>query len=832
MVLNLDEEKLARQQAVDEAESFKADQKRGRSVTMSRLNFLKLGLAGGFGLLGLRLADMQLNRGQQSQQDNKSYIRLIQTNAPRGIIYDSKGNLIAENVATYNAVITPSHLPPITATATSPLGKKQLADRQAVYDNLARFLGMDYWVGVIPEQVMADSQRNVIINALSDKLKMAALDVNKRLEDAVANKTDKNFMLLNPVDLQSKKPLPISISDFDKYVSLRDLNGVYFISDGQKAVLLSAAVKPEYEPVVVWNKELSREDALRLEERRFDMPGVSVQTGFKRQYADPHLYSHILGYMGAFASTEEFQQANTAAMKDYAVPSDNSDNSNSFQVYGSDDKIGRAGIEYTMESYLRGRKGGHEVEVDVSNRIINTIAGSERLPQPGNNIYITIDPDIQNAATLALEAAIADANKTKGNHPGVRTASAVVLDARTGEVKALVSYPTYDNNLFNNPLSDKNYNELFDPTYPKTINYCISGGFAPGSTFKLITASAGLQEKNISLDTAYVCHGTIAVPYTSQPTPTQTYKCWSVAGHGPQNVVQAVENSCDIFFYNVAAPAQKDAQSGDLRYYEPGNPNPILFRGIGIEPLNKYMTIYGLGQKTGIELPFEIPGVLPGPQWKFETLQQGWSLGDTITTSIGQDDILMTPLQVANMTLAVATGKLYKPSVLASIKNVDTDGKETGAVEFPRPIPRDVPVDKAYLDAIRQGMSLVTSVQGTAGRLATDMGRLKVAGKTGTAEYGEAYEYTANKEPIFPTHAWFTSYAPYENPEYVVTVVLQAQAGTQQIEGSTYAVPAVKQIYQSIYAKDTRFFDQPTPTPSGSPNATGKPTTPTPTPKH
>lgn len=845
MALNLDEQKLAQQQVADDALSNRADERRGRSLTMSRLNFLKWGVAGTFGLLGIRLWNMQMNQSQKATTADPGYFRLIQTKSQRGVIFDGKNNIIASNIATYQVVITPANLPQITAKLNTNEGKQQVAARQQVYDDLARFVGMTYSLGVIPEQVNGDKgskvalQRNVTINALSVKLNISALDIDKMLNNAVANGTDKNFLTLNQT--------PILLEDFTKYLGLRELDGVFFVSEGQKAVLLSVAIRPEYEPVVVWdNKDFKREDALKLEERRFDMPGMSIQTGFKRSYVDPRLYSHILGYTGRFVDTDEYQKANADALKEEGLISATQTDSTAetaarLTFYAPDDRIGRAGIEYTMERHLRGSKGGREVEVDVSNRIVNTVPNSERIPQDGANVYLTIDRDIQNAAITALEQAISEANKVKKDpkQKAVKSASAVVLDAKTGEVKALVSIPTYDNNLFNSNLSQKDVDDLFDQNDPKTTNYAISGGFAPGSTFKLITACAGLQEHNIDLNTKYNCSHYIYVPITRQPVPTNTFKCWWT--HGPLSVVGAIENSCDIFFYNVAGPVGQDEQTGaELRYFEGTalNSPPIKFKGIGIKPLNKYMEMFGLGAKTEIELPNEFKGVLPGPDWATTVRKTYWSLGDTMVTSIGQGETLMSPLQVANMTLAIATGKLMKPRIIRKVTTKDEHGNEVSVDTFkdygPTKI-RDIAVDEVHLKAVRQGMALVTEGQGTANHVGEGMGRLKIAGKTGTAEYGVAYgEDPITHDKIYPTHAWFTSYAPYENPEYVITVVLQAQPDSLQIEGTTYAAPAAKAIYQAIYGKDTRFFDPATPTPNPSASVTGNANTPkpaTPTPK-
>lgn len=850
MVLDLNQEKLEREKLVDEGDNTVTGVKRGRPLSLSRLRFLKFGIVGGFTVLGLKLWDLQVNQGPKSQPDSsKSYIQYIQTNAPRGIIFDGKGNVIASNDVVFNVTITPAKLPQVTDPSDSTKGQQETDARQAVYDNLARFLGMNYWVGVIPEQVNGKNQpkvaavRNATINAISEKLKISALDIDKMLNDAVTNGVDNEFLTINtkPIPIDDKNYDPTDPKYFEHFMELRNLYGVYFISDGQKAVLLSEAIKPEYEPVVVW-ENISREDALKLEELLLDLPGVAVQQGYKRNYKDPNLFCHIIGYTGVFTSTEEYRQANEDALKNYTTGDESSSNITQFTIYSPDDRIGRTGIEAQMEAYLRGIKGGREVEVDASNHIISTIDGSERSPVPGSNVYLTIDPDIQKATTDALQQALDDANKNKGQYKGIQTASAVVLDVRTGEVKALVALPVFDNNIFNGKISDEVYNTLFNPDYPLTINYAVNGQFAPGSTFKLITASAGLQDGIISIDGTFNCHGTIDVPLTQNPTPAQRWKCWWPAGHGAMNVVGGIENSCDIYFYNVgAAGGIVKATNQPLRYYEPNNPNPIPFKGLGIKRLNQYMEMYGVGSLTGIELPEEMPGLMPTVDW--DTKRGGvWSLGDDITTSIGQGYTLMTPLQVANMTAAVATGKLLKPTIVKSVTQIDSKGNEVPVAGMDFTLPKvihEIAVDKKYLDAIRQGMGMVTSEHGTAYQLNTDMGRLKVAGKTGTAEYGSPYATDPKTgDDLYPTHAWFTSFAPFDNPEYAITVVLQAQAGTVQIEGTTYSVPVAKKVYQTIYAKDSRFFDQPKPTPvpsqknTPSPGAAGKKTTTTPSPKH
>lgn len=794
MVLNLDEEKLARQnQPEEEAPNDKSGG--GRAQTMSRLNFLRVAVGGSFALLTWRLWDMQMNRPQETRKEARQEIRTISTKAPRGIVYDANKVRLVTNKATYAVTITRHDLPQIDNDMTKEQTKVQQDKRQMVFDTLARFLGMTYVVGIVPEQffgdikkgVRGDPDQNATLNVLEKLLNKSAYDLKQKLTEA----RQKDLYVL-----QDK----IALTDprFEDYLKLRDRVGVYFMSEGEKTVFISTFATAEYEPIVVWTG-LSREDAIFLEEKRMDLPGVGIQTGFVRDYADPKLFAHLLGYIGPFPSEEERDAANKEARQDLINPLDPDDPANQRDTYDPDDKTGLAGVESSLEVYLRGQKGGRDVIVDGAGHILETVKDSEREARPGHNIYLTIRADLQKVVTDALENQIKEANKEKS--AGVSEGAAVVMDVTNGQVLALVAFPYYDNNKFSGKLTAEDVKELFDPDKAPLYNRAISGRYAPGSTFKLLTALCGLNEGNIKRGTNYNCSHYIDIPITQNPKPTQEFKCWDQ--HNQVDVVGAIEQSCDIFFYNVGVKGETNEYFGANRYYERGRPNDVhLFQGVGIEALNKYMDMFGLGKRTGIELPNEYRGNLPTRESHLRVTGSPWSLGDTMTTSIGQGEVEMTPLQLCNMTAAIANGgTLYQPTIVKEV--IDVKGNVIKAFE---PIKvRDIAVNPAHLQAVREGMGLVTTTQrGTASRVMGNgqMGRLTVGGKTGTAEYGEAYGKDDQGNDLRPTHAWFTAFAPFDKPKYAVTVLIAA--GSRQIEGSTFGVPAAKDILTFLFPEETK----------------------------
>lgn len=815
MVLNIDKEKLNRE--VEDATPSIVTERGSSNRSVSRLNFLRLGILGGFSLLGWRLWDLQKPLEQDYTADNgtktapSTDLRYITTKPPRGIVYDRNKQRLVVNQAIYSVTLTADALPDADKAKDKKEREIILRQRQDVYDNLARFLGMGYYVAIIPEQVnglrdkqgqFTNSERNAILNKLEVLTGISAVDWDKRLSELARQNRDKTLLVINDKE-------PYSVEQFDRYKGLREefkvTSGVFFLSEGQRKMVEAEFFTPPYQPVEVW-QNLSREEAMWLDERRLDFPGVNVQTSYIRQYEDPRLYAHIMGYTGRFRSQEGLEKANKESEGDL-LSGDPQDPTGKVKTYSIDDRIGVTGIEGWAEPFLRGRKGVKEVKVDASGHILATI--SEGKPaQPGNNVYLTIDSKLQTFVANSLERWIDEANK-KNKKPKFKEGAAVVMNVNTGEVLAMVAFPFYNNNLYSLPFakwSQAERKDMADDEKSVETNRALKARYAPGSTFKLLTAVAVLNEKKFSRFTTIDCTRYIQIP-TNVPTQSQSFRCWEK--HGTLDIVGAIENSCDIFFYNAGVEEATSQFYGRNRYNNKGSAEINYFRGTGITPLNGYMRLFNMGQPTGIEIPGEYAGSLPGPY-----TNPKWSIGDTMTTSIGQGDVEMTPLQVCMMTAAFANGgKLFQPRLIREVK--DTDGKEV--LPFEAKLIRNVTkdpvkwrdvefrIEPAVLQVVREGMLAVTSTpRGTASRLMANgqMGSLKVAGKTGTAEYGEVIGEDKDGNETRASRAWFTAFAPYDKPEYAITVIITSDG--DEVQGSTYAVPVAKEILQFLYPEQTK----------------------------
>jgi penicillin-binding protein 2 len=350
------------------------------------------------------------------------------------------------------------------------------------------------------------------------------------------------------------------------------------------------------------------------------------------------------------------------------------------------------------------------------------------------------------------------------------------MDPRTGEILAMVSLPSYDNNLFSGGISYEDYAALSGDRHHPLVNHAVSGLYPPGSTFKIVPAAGILQERVVTPEAQLPCQGTLLLPnryMPDDPSKAQAFYCWSVQGHGYLNILGAIRQSCDIYFYQVTGGYR------DLK-------------GLGVERLADYAQRFGYGQATGIELPGEASGLLPSDRWKRENYGESWYTGDTYNAAIGQGYVLATPLQVLNAAATVANGgTVYRPQLVYQVK--DAQGNLVHALT-PEPL-GEVGVDAANLALIRQGMREAVTM-GTAW-LARLPG-LTVAGKTGTAEYpgvDEQGNLMLDAKGHLPTHAWFTAFAPYEEPEVTLVVFLEGGG-----EGSQMAVPVAAEILRYYFA--------------------------------
>jgi penicillin-binding protein 2 len=478
---------------------------------------------------------------------------------------------------------------------------------------------------------------------------------------------------------------------------------------------------------------LSAEEALKLEEASTEMPGVSLGVTPGRAYPAGIEFSHILGYIGP----QTAEDADRLKGKGYAL----------------NEPVGRDGVEVVYENDLRGARGVTAAEQDAQGRLIAALAS--KAAEPGHGVKLAIDAGLQSyTAQLLLDALAVDDPK----NGRAREAAAVVMDANTGEILALVSVPSYDNNIFNDATRTDEYNALAtDEESRPLLNKALSAA-APGSTFKLVSAAAALQVERITPATGRNVSSAIQ-EVTGENGVIYELRDWRA--HGYVDLYDAIKWSSNIYFFQ--------ATCGILGEN----------RGLGKDTetsaaiLGSYAKEFGFGKATGIDIPGEADGRIPDPAWK-KRVHAGdnpedriWYYADTCFMGIGQGDVTATPLQVARMTAAIANGgRLLTPHVVREI--IDQDGRPVRTI---KPEWKDVPVDAQHLAAIREGMH--RSVLSGAGALAQVQG-LDVAGKTGTAEFKEV-----GKDGIVRDreHAWFTGYAPWGKPEVVVTVYFDRGVG-------------------------------------------------------
>lgn len=467
-----------------------------------------------------------------------------------------------------------------------------------------------------------------------------------------------------------------------------------------------------FQPIVV-KTGIPYEQAMLLKVLSIDLPGVSLEVDAWRNYIFNFSSSHLLGYVGKI-SPEEYEAEEGR--------------------YLLSDNIGKTGLEKYYEEYLRGRHGEKRVEVDALGQEKKILSHS--LPVAGSDVILALDADLQNKIYEVLEKRL---GKSKA-------ASVIVSDPRNGEVLALVDYPSYDNNLFALGISQDDYAALLNDERKPLFSRSVAGEYPSGSTIKLVFSSAALQEGVVNRQTAVSSVGGIWVGKWFFPD-------WRAGGHGITNVIKAISDSVNTFFYYIGGGY------GD-------------FQGLGIDRMVKYLDLFGLGNKTGIDLPNEKSGLVPTPEWKQQTKNEIWYIGDTYHLAIGQGDLLVTPLQVNSFTGAVANGgTLYRPRLAKEIVNPDSSHQAIGVEVI-----MDNFINPDNLKIVREGMR--QTVTGGSARSLMSL-PVAVAGKTGTAQWN------SNKQ----NHAWFTGFAPYDNPSFCITVLVE-EGG----EGSSISVPIAGEI--------------------------------------
>lgn len=479
-----------------------------------------------------------------------------------------------------------------------------------------------------------------------------------------------------------------------------------------------------YKPLLL-KRNITRDQLAVVEAHGFDLPGVKVDVEPMRNYIYKQSAAHVIGYLGE-VNPQEIE-------------------SNIYPDVRSGDSIGRYGAEKAFEHLLHGKRGGRQIEVDASGRLVRIIKTVD--PIPGKNLLLTIDSALQHKTESVMEG---------------KTGAVVAIDPSNGDVLTMVSAPSFDLNDFIGGISSDKWKALISNPDKPMSNKAIQGEYPPASTYKIITAIAALEEGVADINTTYFCPGHYKYG-------NREYRCWKKSGHGRLNIVSALEQSCDVFFYRV----------GEI---------------LGVDTLAKYATGCGLGRLTHIELANERPGLIPTAAWKKKRFGTPWQGGESLSIAIGQGFNLATPLQMAVLFAAVGNnGTIYRPRILKSIH--DYNGATESNMELEPEILGGLPASRQTLKLIKEGLlKVVDSESGTA-KLIRIKG-VDIAGKTGTAQVFSLKKADRDSKRKFDyhlrDHAWFVCYAPAENPVIAVAVIVEHGE-----HGSTAAAPVAGEVIRT-----------------------------------
>lgn len=514
-------------------------------------------------------------------------------------------------------------------------------------------------------------------------------------------------------------------ASFNVYVTPADVSDIPETATALAAILkqgpeevatkIEAGKGRPYQPVLL-AREVDHQTMVAIEERKLGLPGVSLRVHPIRAYPQSGIAVHLLGYVGEVHREQLYREE--------------------YRDFRPGETMGQVGVERRFDAFLRGIDGGEEIEVDARGRLVRLLDRLE--PQSGFNLVLTIDKKLQMAAEKAFAG---------------KRGAVLGMNPQTGEILVWVSQPAYDPNLFAQRLEAREWEALASNPHHPLQNRPLQALYPPGSVFKLVVAAAGIESGTLTPETTFYCPGHFTLG-------NFTFDDWKQEGHGQQNLMQAIANSCNVYFYQAA-----------LR--------------VGIDPIVQVARELGLGQPTEIGLGDEAKGLVPTPAWKRQALGEPWYPGNTVITAIGQGMVLATPLQLLTMVSAIANGGiLYRPWL---VKRAESWEGEVVAAYGPEVI-RRVSLSPETLALLRRGMFLAVE-EGT-GKAARIPG-VRVAGKTGTAQVvkkeGRAGQHLKD-------HGWFVAFAPYEDPQ-IALVVIAEHAGF----GSVAAAPVAKAILQALF---------------------------------
>jgi penicillin-binding protein 2 len=491
-----------------------------------------------------------------------------------------------------------------------------------------------------------------------------------------------------PQDVKNKELL---VDNLSRYLSLDRKEIVDKWTKGQG--------RAKYYPLVVASG-ISRDQMEFLEENRLALSGVNIEMKPVRAYSNGMLAAHLLGYLGELSEDDL--------------------NSDRYKDYNPGDYTGKSGIEKSWEEYLHGTDGGRQIEVDARGRFLRTV--DESSSSTGHTVMLTIDLDMQKAAEQAL---------------GDRAGAAVAMDVNTGEILAFASSPNFDPELFTGRMPPDKWKEYLEDKRHPLENKALKGMYPPGSTFKIITAIAGLEQGVVDEHSAVDCPGYYKFG-------NSTFKCWDKRGHGHVELRKALRESCDVYFYKLA-------------------------ERLGVNRIAAYAKRFGLGAPLGVGLDNEKGGVIPTEQWKLKRFGKKWYSGETLSVGIGQGYVLTTPVQLASMIATVANeGTVYQPHLVRRI--VDSEGRTLK--EFQPQVISRTGIKPRTFKLVKDGLFAVVNEPHGTGAMAR-LSEVTVAGKTGSSQVVKLRDSKGGVPYQFRDHALFVAFAPYDKPEIAVAVIVE-----------------------------------------------------------
>ena len=661
-------------------------------------------------ILIFQLFNLQIVHGEEYlQRANSRLTRETKIRAARGNILDCNGNVLAGNEIKYSLKIYKSKIDEQNLNTTILNAIFVLEKNGDKYND-------DFPININPVSFKYENQERI----------------NKWLEENdLADGTTAEQALEYFIDEYSLKQY--SLEEARKIIAVRygiDVNG-YSSMRGYE-------ISPE----------VCEKSVAQIEEMNHSFPGINIEYRPIRKYYYSSLASHVLGYVGKIGNEEYTQN----------------------EGYELDDYIGKTGIEYVCEKFLKGKDGLKQTDMSIDGTTTGEYITEEAIS--GSNVMLTIDAKVQQVAEKALKENIEKINNGDyGEKREVYAGSVVVLNVKTGEVISMVSYPDFEPQLFVDGISTEKWNEYTVKGRSALINRTMQSAYAPGSIFKMVPAIAGLETGKITKDEQIECAGIYPGGYKP--------KCWYYTtygrGHGYLTVSQAIQKSCNCYFYEVGTR-------------------------IGIDNIEKYATYFGLGQKTNIELPGEISGTLAGKKL-YEKLDEAWYYGNTLSAVIGQAENNFTPIQMARY-IAMLTngGKKLDLTIIKDIINNQGESIKTEEVKgyinkrlgIEKTSEENLNIQKENLKTVLEGMQSVTEEGGTAYSVFKDF-PIQVGGKTGSAEAGND-----------KTNAWFVGFAPYENPEIAVVVLVENGAH------GYYSAEVTKEIMEAYFGLNEEIVEDKT----------------------